>query len=165
MPRLTSLGKLPFASAEGQLRPRSLPRFRMAMRPGENRKPIPAHRTPRTPGETTGCASPVRTRPPWRSRQPAQRSRAVSFLFCPVAQIYKPESRISNLNSSNEPSGIRRHLDSCGLERREDAPGGIYPMGEKQNQPFQLLFNAMRKLKVQIGNSGLGGYFRVADQM
>jgi hypothetical protein len=68
-----------FPSAEEQQWPKWLRRFRRATRLGGNHRPIPGHRTPRKPKRTSGCASPVRTRPAWRSQRPVQKSSGASL--------------------------------------------------------------------------------------
>jgi hypothetical protein len=53
------------------------------------------------------------------------------------------------LDSTNEPLSVRRHLCFCGFECGEAAPEVPHPMGKKQNQPFQMLFNASLKVDFQ----------------
>ena len=44
---------------------------------------------------------------------------------------------------------MRHHLGLCGLQRGEDALEVHTRLGETQNQPFQLLFNASLKVDFQ----------------
>ena len=58
-------------------------------------------------------------------------------------------THIFNLNSTNEPLGVRRHLCLCGFGCDETALDVHTPWGETPNQPIQLPFSASLKFDFQ----------------
>ncbi|MBM3728125.1 MAG: hypothetical protein FJW40_22200, partial [Acidobacteria bacterium] len=63
--------------------------------------------------------------------------------------VFKSLTHISVLSRACESPGCSSASISIGFEGSEDPCGGQHPMGDKQNQPFQLSFNGLLKIDFQ----------------
>src|SRR5574340_620645 len=71
---------------------------------------------------------------------------ARGFTFLDHEQVVLP--RISDVTTERKPCRCVKRLDLCGFERWRRG-GGPHPMGDAQNQPFQLSFNPRLRIEFQ----------------